>query len=129
VTANRRVLVAEDDDSSRRLLADALTADGFEVVEAQDGFELVKQIAPAIGAEQRQVRLDLIISSVRLPGWWAVDVIAKLSQHMLLPPLILLVGPGDEPLRHLAGQLRGAVIFDRPADVGALLVLARTIVP
>ena len=126
--AARRILVADDDDACRRAIVEALKDQGFLVAEAQDGFELVKSIAPAIGGPEAPAPFDLIISSLRLPGWWAIDVVAKLSQHMLLPPFILTVRPGDEPLRRQARKLPGVALFERPFDAQALRVMVRAMI-
>ena len=39
-----RVLLAEDDDELRGLLIDALELEGYEVVPAEDGFDLLRRI-------------------------------------------------------------------------------------
>jgi hypothetical protein len=49
----RRLLLAEDDMETRRLLGAVLRRQGFEVVEACDGLELLDHISPAAYAERR----------------------------------------------------------------------------
>ncbi len=59
--AGRTVLVVEDDDDLRRLVASMLTGLGYEVAEAGDG-------AQALGRLADIDDLDLVLSDVVLPG-------------------------------------------------------------
>jgi CheY-like chemotaxis protein len=58
----RRALVVDDDGLVRRMLTDALTARGFEVLTAQDGAEGLRTLAEELLA------LDLLVTDVRMPG-------------------------------------------------------------
>lgn len=56
----KRVLVVEDDERSRRLVADVLGAHGYEVVQADRGEGALDAV--------RQWRPDLLLVDIQLPG-------------------------------------------------------------
>ena len=60
-TGDERVLLAEDDDSVRRLVSTVLAENGYEVLEAADGEQ-----ALAIASDLR-LSIDLLISDVVMP--------------------------------------------------------------
>jgi DNA-binding response OmpR family regulator len=70
-----RLLLAEDDDGLRPLLAERFRAEGFEVVEAEDGAAVVEYLAESILQSSRHRNFDLIVSDIRLPGLNALDVL------------------------------------------------------
>ena len=68
-----RILVLEDDDEMRELLADVLTGRGYEVVAAGGGEE-------ALGLA-RQERFDLIVADIRMEGMTGLDAIERAQEH------------------------------------------------
>ena len=54
------ILVVEDQEDNRRIMRDLLTSAGFEVIEAFNGFDGVK--------EAETSRPDLILMDIQLPG-------------------------------------------------------------
>lgn len=58
----RRALVVDDDELAVRMLADALTARGFEVITAADGAEGVRRLSEELMA------LDLLVTDLFMPG-------------------------------------------------------------
>jgi CheY-like chemotaxis protein len=67
----RRILVADDQPTLRRLVAKHLTARGFEVVEASDGQEALKKVAES--------RPDLLVLDVLMPGLDGFQVLERLQ--------------------------------------------------
>ena len=58
--AAKRILIAEDDPVSLKLVRDVLQANGYETDEVTDGEEAVSRAA--------QLKPDLIVMDIRLPG-------------------------------------------------------------
>src|SRR5688500_12227445 len=54
------VVVADDDTDARELLASALAADGYVVVEARDGYELLGLLAASVTRAPGHLRFDAI---------------------------------------------------------------------
>lgn len=83
---SKRILVADDDDSIRKLLTQELTAEGYEVFEAADGRSALEQV--------KAIQLDLVILDVLMPelsGFDLAAVIRNDPQTLGLPIVIVSV--------------------------------------
>ncbi|MEM9803014.1 MAG: response regulator transcription factor [Planctomycetota bacterium] len=83
-----RVLVVEDEPPIRMAVADALRAEGFDVVEAADGEE-GERLALSEG-------VDLILLDVMLPKRDGFTVLRSLREDRLAVPVIVLTARGEE---------------------------------
>ena len=90
-TDSKRILLAEDEEHSRRILAHYLTVWGYEVTEARDGLE-----AAAVLAAQDSPAIALV--DWVMPGMEGVEVCAHLRQQRDRPYtyLILLTAKADK---------------------------------
>lgn len=86
----RRVLVVDDEDHVRRLVAVNLKAREYEVQEASSGLE-------AITMMQRQWP-ELVILDLKMPGMDGKDVCAWIRQHNDTVPIMVLSALHDEHL-------------------------------
>jgi PAS domain S-box-containing protein len=84
-----RILVAEDEESVRRLTARTLRAAGYEVVEACSGHEALER-ANAMGEE-----LDAILSDVVMPGLSGPELVRRLRDSRPTLPVLLMSGYAD----------------------------------
>ena len=126
-----RVLLVEDDDELRAVIAACLAAAGFEVIEASDGEGFIDRLTETLTAGSGRA-FDVILSDIQLPTFSALDVLV--SAHSLIgqTPVVLLTGFGD-PRTHENALLRGAtMVLDKPVrmallceTVANLLALAR----
>lgn len=73
MTAGRKVLVVEDDEKSRRLLADVLGFHGFEVTAVGSGEAGLR--------EALLVRPDAALLDIQLPGMDGMDVLRALRER------------------------------------------------
>ena len=115
-----RILLAEDDPALRSLLAAALARDGYSVVEAADGTEVLDLLASHLVADTGLPRLDVIVSDVRMPGWTGLDVLAGLRALPGAPPVVLITAFGGEEFRDRARRLGAAATLDKPFDIDDL---------
>ncbi len=86
--AGARVLIVEDEEPLRMALADALSAEGFEVIEAGDGeagYELAVREDP-----------DLVLLDLMLPRRDGFSVLKGLRQDRLTAPVMILSARGEE---------------------------------
>ena len=67
-----RILIVDDEERIRSLVASYLKSDGFEVVEAENGREAV--------AEVGRRRPDLVIMDVRMPGMDGFEALAEIRK-------------------------------------------------
>ncbi len=122
VTRLRRIVLAEDDGEMRRLLAQALTRDGYDVVEVPDGSQLVSNIVDSL-RDGRPV--DLVVSDVRMPGLGGFEAVAWLRELGCRAPVILITAFGDRSV-HAEGVRVGAVrVLDKPFELDQLRQLVR----
>ena len=120
------VLLAEDDDELRRLLARKLRRQGCDVVEARTGTQLVELVVEhtvePIAAEQRQA--SLVISDLRMPGRSGLDVLRLLRRANVGVPVILMTAFGSRQVHDEALVLGAAAVFDKPVDLDDLTAAA-----
>jgi DNA-binding response OmpR family regulator len=77
-----KLLLVEDENLLRRLIAEFLRAEGFEVIEAADGLE-------GVGLFATQGPFDVVLLDLNLPLLSGVEVCRRIkSQHPLQPVLI-----------------------------------------
>jgi DNA-binding response OmpR family regulator len=120
------VLVAEDDHEMRRLVADALRRDGYDVDELADGGRLLVRIA--LGRAEPDLAVALIVSDIRMPGCSGLDVLQGLRDEDWRMPVILMTAFGDDEVRERATGL-GATLFDKPFALGDLRAAVRALLP
>ena len=121
-----RVLVAEDDDEMRALLASSLREDGHTVVEVRDGRELVARTGP--GPEGADA-YDLIVSDVLMPGANGLSVLARLQREANPPHIVVITAFGDDDLHDWAASIGAVATFDKPFDVDDLRTAVANLLP
>ena len=123
-----RLLLAEDDVEMRRMLAQLLRRDGYEVVECPDGVRLLDHLSTFLGRTKLK-EFDLVISDIRMPGLTGLEVIGGLHQMRGFPPTILMTAFGDPETHAQARQIGVVAMFDKPFDTFDLLAKVRETVP
>ncbi|WP_298378063.1 MULTISPECIES: response regulator [unclassified Bradyrhizobium] len=98
-----RVLIADDEDSMRSLVARAIAMDGHETVTAQDGAEALEMLTRDEGA------FDLLLTDIQMP---VMDGIAlALTAARDFPALKILLMTGFAHQRERASGLE-AIVHD-----------------
>lgn len=115
--SSARVLLAEDNRELRRLLAAGLRRNGYVVIEAATGFELLERLGDLA---LRDEAFDLIVSDVRMPGPTGLVAVEGLRHATGAPgvatPVLLITAFGDATT-HAEARRLGAVILDKPFDI------------
>jgi DNA-binding response OmpR family regulator len=83
-----RILIVEDEEPLRMALSDALTAEGYQVLEAADGDE---GLAIALREDPSAILLDLM-----LPKRDGFSVLRALREDRLTCPVLILSARGEE---------------------------------
>jgi CheY-like chemotaxis protein len=115
-----RLLLAEDDHELRSLLASALRKDGYEVLEASDGPELVDNIEATMKAPRDAGGGLVVVADVRMPGLTGLDVLMALRAARCETPVILMSAFGDEEMHAEARALGAVAVLDKPFAVDDL---------
>jgi CheY-like chemotaxis protein len=124
-----RVLLAEDDDELRRLVATTLRNEGYEVTAVSDGGRLLVRIAGAYdGAERSQETYDLLVSAQRMPVCSGIAILEQLRRARWPIPAILMTALED-PATRARGEALGAVVITKPFDVDELKTIAFKMAP
>lgn len=116
----KRLLLAEDDEAFRTLLADTLRRDGYDVIEAKHGIHLLEALEPAMFEGHVEERPDLIISDYHMPGCTGMSILAGVQSSGLDIPFIVITAFGDAETHTKARHLGAVAVFDKPFDLDDL---------
>lgn len=119
-----RILIAEDDLALRGLLCEVLEDEGYDVVTAEDGWELLDRLGETWVGES----YDLVLSDIRMPGCSGVEALEALRQRDWSTPVVLMTAFGAEET-HAEVQRLGGTLFDKPFDLDELIEAIRERVP
>ncbi|MGZ8453755.1 MAG: response regulator [Candidatus Binatia bacterium] len=86
----QRILFAEDEPISRKLISMFLRREGYEVEEAKDGAQALDLL--------NNCQFDLVISDIRLPRVDGIAVITRLRSIAADTPFIVLTSYPDDAL-------------------------------
>ena len=108
------VLLVEDDDGMRDMLAAVLWRDGCHVVEAADGESALDWLGSgAVEGELWRVP-SLIVSDICLPFVSGLEILVGVSRSCQRVPVILITGFGDEETHARAVDLGAERVLDKP---------------
>ena len=113
------VILAEDDREMRMMVATTLRRDGWDVVEAVDGTDLLACVARVTNA-RNDSRHCILVSDVRMPGLSGLDALERLPQLGWTGGIILITAFGDEATHVRARELGASTVLDKPFDLDAL---------
>jgi len=114
-----RLLVADDEDSFRMLMARALEDSGFEVTQASDGDEAV------LAARERS--FDLALLDVRMPKIDGIGVLRMLRSDSPTTDCIMITGYQDVKIAVEAIKLGAKDFLSKPINVEELVQRVRSV--
>ncbi len=112
------VLVADDDDDMRGLVASVLRGDGYSVVEASDGTELLAKLEEAI--DDPAVRPDVVVADIMMPKLSGLGVLDALRRAQLHFPVLLMTVLDDASIHIVARRLGALGVLRKPFDMDDL---------
>jgi two-component system, response regulator, stage 0 sporulation protein F len=110
------VVLAEDDDGLRSILAALLRKDGYRVIEVGDGGRLLAGMSResfdglAIGENV------LLVTDSRMPSTDGLSVVRTLRAQGRSPRFMLMTAFGEPELHAEARRLGALAVFDKPFD-------------
>jgi two-component system response regulator (stage 0 sporulation protein F) len=113
-----RVFVADDDDDLRALVVETLRSDGYTVVEARDGEELLALLSDTLA--DPGARPDIVVADVRMPKLSGLGVLEQLQRARVRLPVLLMTGFAPESVSIVARRLGAVGVLEKPFDVDDL---------
>ena len=120
------VLLAEDDEPMRAMLARLLRDEGYDVTEVDNGAQLIRVLELA-GASKLQV--ELIITDVRMPGFSGLEVLEYMRFTGWSVPVIVMTSAGDERTHAEARDLDASEVLDMPFEIATFKAAITPILP
>jgi DNA-binding NtrC family response regulator len=115
-----RILLVEDRDSLRRLLARALADDGYEVAPAATGGDAVRLLG--------ERPFDLVLTDLKLPDRSGLEVLAASRRAQPQVPVVVLTGYGSVGAAVEAMKLGAYDFLEKPLELPDLArLVARAI--
>ncbi|TGN10912.1 response regulator transcription factor [Leptospira ilyithenensis] len=108
-----KVLLAEDDDSSAKLLIHTLERYNFQVVHVADGMAGLTKI--------RNQTFDLVISDIMMPYLDGLSFVEKGKDFLKNTPVIMLTSVGDKDQIVRAAQSRVSAYLLKPITTASLM--------
>jgi two-component system, cell cycle sensor histidine kinase and response regulator CckA len=105
-----RVLVAEDDEALRAMIATRLRSDGCDVVEACNGDDALELITAIDGGDAAIRALDLVVIDVRMPGLSGLEVIRLLRSWRWKTPVLFVTAYPEPHVFDDAAALEASVL-------------------
>lgn len=99
---SKNILIVEDDDSVRILVARALERDGHAVTQATDGARGLELITESRG------NYDLVVSDIRMPEMDGVEMAKAAAKAVPGLRILLMTGYADQ--RERAEELNGIIM-------------------
>ena len=85
---NKTVLLVEDDDGNRRIIAEILEDLGYQVISEAGG-------SSALSVIKRGVAIDLVITDYRMPDMNGLDLVMELRRTQPNAPVIMMTAYGS----------------------------------
>jgi PAS domain S-box-containing protein len=115
------ILIVDDEESIREMLASVLEIDGHHLMTAGDGQDALRQATEFIP--------DLVLLDVMLPDLDGFEVCRRLRVHPILDevPIIMMTGMGDHQARLRSLEAGADEFLSKPFDPIELQARVRTI--
>lgn len=110
------IVVAENDDGTRTVLASALARSGYDVASVTDGQLVLSTLASGT--------VEILILDLRMPGMNGWEVLRRLkeaqqpgSPSTTSPPVIVISAQSDPETQRFATRLGAAAFLAKPIDL------------
>lgn len=111
-TAQKVILVLDDHHALREELAEYFQTMGYRVMQAGDG--------PSLSAALRQMRPDLAVLDVDLPGWNGIEIAQAMHRRDPSIRIILMTGNPHWVSPALTTNSGAFALVEKPIELGRL---------
>ncbi|HEY0711619.1 MAG TPA: response regulator [Polyangia bacterium] len=119
------IYLAEDDHDLRTTLALLLRKDGHEVIESENGIELLTDLSFNHVHGRKNAKDVLVVTDLRMPKAEGLTIIRALHERGRCPRYVLMTAFANAEIRQAAAGLGALAIFDKPFDLDELRGLVR----
>ena len=109
-----RVLIADDEESMRSLVARAIAMDGHETVTAEDGAEALEILT------REQGRFDLLLTDIQMPVMDGIALALAVARDFPNLKILLMTGFADQRERAKGLQAIVADVLTKPFSLADL---------
>ena len=121
------VLIADDDEDLRGVVRDLLAGDGWHVIEAASGTQVLEMLA---GAADGLTSLPcVVLLDFVMPGLSGLGILGVMRRFPSMPPTIIMTGFPDRSVETFARQLGAVCVVRKPIEPGTLRALVRNFMP
>ncbi|GAB6188305.1 response regulator [Marinitoga arctica] len=113
----KKILIVDDSDVLRKILAFNFKKEGYEVYEAKDGEEGLQKI--------KEISPDLICLDIMMPKMDGFTVLKKLKEENLKYSIIVLTAKGGEEDENLALALGAMKVITKPFSPKSVLEVVK----
>jgi DNA-binding NtrC family response regulator len=118
-TTRSRIMLADDDLDFRCALADALRADGFEVIDLPDGVS-VSVFLDSTARDDASPAIDALVTDLRMPHVSGLMLLEQLERLHLDLPVVMITGFDDIATRCEASALGVVALLTKPFELSEL---------
>ncbi len=116
-SALQHILIVDDEVAIRRFLRTSLSAQGFQLLEAEDGRSALDQL--------RRHHVDLVILDLGLPDLDGAEIIGRMRQSGSTAPILVLSSRSDEQGKVNALDMGADDYVTKPFGMDELLARVR----
>ena len=121
-----RIILADDDEELRFILARTLKKEGYNVEELEDTEALRQRMSQNRNATDADINNTILISDVYMPGGNAIEALADLKTQLSLP-FIFITSAKDVDVTEQGMRLGARAVLSKPVDFDALKSLLKGI--
>ncbi len=111
--AKREILIVEDEEETRELLASFFRENNYDIREADNGTDALHLLTEKVP--------DLVITDLLLPGEHGVDLVRKIKDRYFIPVIIISGIYRAEEVRDVIENYFVEGFFEKPVNVMTLL--------
>jgi two-component system, NtrC family, nitrogen regulation response regulator NtrX len=111
------ILIIDDEKAIRKTLTEILSFEGYDIVEAADGEEGLKQF--------KNKTYDVVLCDIKMPKLDGMEFLQKATEHNPDVPIIMISGHGNIETAVEAVKKGAYDFIQKPPDLNRLLITIR----
>jgi two-component system cell cycle response regulator len=113
-SSNYKVLVADDEESMRKLIMTLLSKNGHQCIAASNGLEALEKI--------KENKFDAVVTDIVMPEMDGLTLTRELSKHDQSLAVMVMTGHGDEYSAEAAITLGAREFINKPFSITEFLI-------